>query len=262
MNSSPPIIGVIGGVGPYAGLDLVQKVFEQTRASTDQDHLPVALHSYPHRILDRTEYLEGRVAENPAHALAEIALGLERVGAAVVAIPCNTAHAPRIFGLIRQRLSEAGSSLKLLHLVEACVAHIQESGHGWQRIGVLSTTGTWRFGMYTQVLSQHGLTPIAPTEEMQSSLVHPAIYDLSYGIKAQSDPIHPQAKSQLLTAIQALKGAGAEAVILGCTELPLAFREGQALGLPLIDPTRALARALIREVAPEKLKPEGAQALP
>ena len=53
----------------------------------------------------------------------------------------------------------------------------------------------------------------------------------------------------------ALQAAGAEAVVLGCTELPVAFPEGEYDGLPLIDPTWVLARALIREVAPGQLQP-------
>ena len=51
------IIGIVGGVGPYAGLDLTEKIFGQTIASSDQEHLPVALLSLPERIEDRTRYL-------------------------------------------------------------------------------------------------------------------------------------------------------------------------------------------------------------
>ena len=64
-----------------------------------------------------------------------------------------------------------------------------------------------------------------------------------------------QARQQLMLGIEALQAAGAEAIILGCTELPLAFTEPMVAGLPLIDPTLILARALIREANPAKLKP-------
>ena len=63
-----------------------------------------------------------------------------------------------------------------------------------------------------------------------------------------------QAQANLQEGIATLKVAGAEAIILGCTELPLAFSEPTAAGLPLIDPTLILARALIREANPAKLK--------
>lgn len=249
-----PIIGIVGGVGPYAGLDMVQKIFEQTQAQSDQEHLPVALLSFPGRIADRTEYLEGRVDQNPGKALAGVLLQLEQIGATVAGIPCNTAHAPRIFDYILAKLKKAGSRIHLYHLIDECVAYIRKQYPQVQRVGVLSTTGTWRFGLYTQALQRQGLQPLAPPEDLQTQLVHPAIYDPSYGIKAQSDPIHARASRQLQQAMQYLQAQGAQAVILGCTELPLAFRTPAFEGIPLIDPTRILARRLILATAPHKLR--------
>src|SRR5690606_41469903 len=98
------IIGVIGGMGPYAGLDLVRKIFDHTAASRDQDHLPVALLSYPGRIRDRSLFLLRATEEdsgvNPAEAIAGIALELDRLGATVAGIPSNTAHAPAILDVV------------------------------------------------------------------------------------------------------------------------------------------------------------------
>lgn len=91
------MIGIIGGVGPTAGADLLQKITEETIAKSDQDHLPIILFSLPNKILDRTEYLEGKVNENPGKAMGDIALQLERAGATIAAAPCNTAHADEIF---------------------------------------------------------------------------------------------------------------------------------------------------------------------
>ncbi len=50
------MIGVVGGMGPYAGLDLVQKIFDHTQAKTDQGHIPVSMISIPHSIEDRTKF--------------------------------------------------------------------------------------------------------------------------------------------------------------------------------------------------------------
>ena len=72
-----PIIGVLGGMGPYAGLDLVRKIFDRTRAGVDQEHLPVALLSYAHRIQDRSAFLFDETTENPALAIAEVARQLD-----------------------------------------------------------------------------------------------------------------------------------------------------------------------------------------
>ncbi|MCJ7713906.1 aspartate/glutamate racemase family protein, partial [Candidatus Bathyarchaeota archaeon] len=91
--------------------------------------------------------------------------------------------------------------------------------------------------------------------KMQESLIHPAIYHPSYGIKTVSNPIHPQARENLIKGISFLKEEGAQAVILGCTEIPLAITEKKINDILLIDPTTVLARALIRFSNPEKIKP-------
>ena len=94
------MIGIVGGVGSYAGVDLLRKVYDQTMAAGDQEHLDTILLSMPSSIPDRTEYLVGEVDENPGKPIAEVLVQLDRAGATVAGIPCNTAHVEKIFGLI------------------------------------------------------------------------------------------------------------------------------------------------------------------
>jgi len=247
-------IGVVGGVGPFAGIDLLGKIAAQTAVTRDQDHLTVLNWSQPTTIVDRTEYLLGQVDENPAGALAAQVQQLARMGAGVVGIPCNTAHAPRIFNQIRAELAVANCSVKLLHMIEEVGRFLQTHLPGVTKIGVLSTTGTYRAGVYAAVLEPLGFTAVLPPFTLQTEKIHPAIYDPKYGIKA-CGVVTAQAQENLHAGIDTLKATGAEAIILGCTELPLAFTEPTAAALPLIDPTLILARALIREANPAKLKP-------
>lgn len=229
------IIGIVGGVGPMAGLDLFMKIIEETRVASDQEHLPVLLHSLPSGIADRTEYLAGRVKTNPAFALIKILKGLKRGGATVAAIPCNTAHAPAIFDIIRKN-----SPLKLVHMIEETARFLKKHHPRIKRVGLLSTMGTYQAEVYPDML--------VPDEKTKRA-VHDAIYNRKYGIKAQSSPVTGRARSILVSAVKELERKGAQAVILGCTEIPLALT-GKRLGrVYLIDPTRVLARALIREVA-------------
>ena len=88
-----PIIGIIAGAGPFAGLDLATKILEQTDASCDQEYLPMVSVSTPGEIEDRTRYLLGESEENPAYALAKNFLDLQRMNSKVIGMPCNTAHA-------------------------------------------------------------------------------------------------------------------------------------------------------------------------
>ncbi len=246
-------IGVVGGVGPFAGVDLLGKIAAQTAVTRDQDHLTVLNWSQPVAIVDRTEYLLGQVAENPAYALAVQVQQLAKMGAGVVGIPCNTAHAPRIFNQIRVELAASHCDVLLLHMIEEVGRFLQENLPDVTQIGILSTTGTYQAGVYADVLEPLEFTAVLPPFPLQTEKIHPAIYDPVYGIKA-CGVVTEQAQVNLLLGVNMLKTAGAEAIILGCTELPLAFTEPTAVGLPLIDPTLILARALIREANPAKLK--------
>ena len=249
------MIGIVGGVGPRAGLDLMRKLVDQTLAGSDRDHVDTLLYSLPSGIPDRTEYLLGHVDENPGIALAEILLRMEHAGVTVAGIPCNTAHAPPIFNVITDRLHKAGSSLRLLHMIDETLDSLQSELSGAERIGVLSTTGTYRAGIYRDALLARGFKPVLPPVDMQENLIHTAIYDPEYGIKSIPDRIHPQARKNLYRGFSWLSGQGARAVILGCTEIPLAFPRDSIRGMRTIDPAVALARALLRAGAPEKLKP-------
>ncbi len=250
-----PIIGVVGGMGPYAGIDLVQKIFDETLAESDQEHLPVTLVSYAHRIRDRSSFILGQDRVNPAPGIAEALEDLGRIGATVAGMPCNSAHAPIIFEAVLQALDSRGTRLRLLNLITEALTLAQESVPGIQRIGPLSTFGLHTAGLYRSRIAAAGLTPVMPAEDVAENVVHRAIFDPVFGIKAHSNPVPGKARDLVLKAVRHLKERGAEAVILGCTELPLAVGEARYEGIPLIDSTRALARGLIRETYPEKLRP-------
>ena len=248
------IIGIVGGVGPYAGLDLMKKVFDNTLSACDQDHVDALLFSLPSGIVDRTEYLEGREEQNPAEAIFGVLSRLETAGATVAGIPCNTAHAAPIFELIREKLDSAGSRIRLLHMINETVDFIKTALPDLRKIGVLSTSGTFHSRVYQDSLESASYEVLLPSEEMQEKLIHPAIYDEEYGIKSVSFPGHPQALQNLETGLNYLEALGAEAVILGCTEIPMALQESAGKGIIAIDPTQILARALIKHAFPDKLK--------
>ncbi|MBM4161976.1 MAG: aspartate/glutamate racemase family protein [Ignavibacteria bacterium] len=253
--STKKIIGVVGGVGPQAGLDLVQKILDQTIATSDQEHLPLILTSYPDQIADRTAFITGKSSTNPAYAIASILQQLETAGATVAGIACNAAHAPKIFDVIRDEMSRWKSKLHLLHMIEEIARSLKEVHPAVRSVGLISTLGTAKSKVYQTILEPKGYAVIAPSEEVQRDLIHRAIYDPEYGIKSRSHPVTERARTALLKAIGMLIQNGAEAVILGCTEVPLAIPESHVEGFPALDSTLILARALIREANPSKLRP-------
>lgn len=249
------VIGVIGGVGPYAGLDFIQKIFANTLAKKDQDHLSCILVSCPSVIPDRTAYLlqNTEEIENPAYGMFESARRLHSAGAGYVSVACNTAHAGRIFDPFCAMVKKSLPGLEIINMLEACKSYVKESLHK-NRLGLLATIGTHSSRVYHEYLrEEEGFTLIEPNTDGQKK-IHEAIFNEEFGIKAHSSEITAEAKSRIKNEIEGLIEQGAEAVILGCTELPLAVK-GQKYSVPLIDPAQITARLLIELTAPDKLLP-------
>ena len=254
MLKSQKTIGIVGGVGPYAGLDLNRKIFDHTRAATDQEHLPVLLASFSTTINDRTRFLLQREVENPARGLFEVIALLDSAGATVAGIPCNTAHAKPIFSKLEEMMHAHALQVKLLNMISEVIVELNSMLDSSSCVGVLSTLGTYKSGLYQTYLSKAHIPFVQPDDALAEE-VHTAIYHPDFGIKAHSNPVTQEARRIVKAAVRKLTGRGAEAVILGCTELPIALSHDALEGIKLIDPTAILARALIRDTYPEKLKP-------
>ncbi|HIG75055.1 MAG TPA: aspartate/glutamate racemase family protein [Bacteroidetes bacterium] len=249
-------IGVLGGLGPHAGLDLVRSILDETAARRDQEHLPVVLVSVPGRIPDRSAWLADRSAPSPAPPMLAVLRQLDEAGCAVAGIPCNTAHAPPLFDALREGLAEEGRELRLLHIVDTIVDRVREVAPGAERVGVLATSASIQNRLHEIGLEAAGMHAVVPDAEHQAR-VQASIFDEDWGLKAVSSPPDPRAREALHAATEHLVREGAQAVILGCTELPLAVPEAvhEATGVPFVSSTRALARGLIRATFPHKLRP-------
>ncbi|WP_294348765.1 amino acid racemase [uncultured Sphingobacterium sp.] len=247
------MIGIVGGLGPYSGLDITKKIIDETAARSDQEHLPLLLFSCPHLIPDRKAYLLDTSNENPAKAIASVLRKLEIAGATIAAIPSNIVHAEPIFSFVKAEIARTGSALQLLHIVHETVQFVHEN-YPDTMVGVISTAGEQLYSLYRAAFIEKGFDVVTP-EGTEQEKVNNAIYDAEYGIKAQPVPIANKAREDLLSAMDDLKKKGAQVIILGCAELPLAIPERDHNGMIIIDPNRILARALIRAVAPDKLKP-------
>ena len=255
-----------------AGVALHAKIIEHTLTDgTDQTHLTVFHHSCSPVIMDRTVFLEtlrdkGETGvagmAHPGEAMAGV---FARAGAMPFAygyvggVPCNTFHAPAIFDRFRSRLHEQNCPVRLVHMLDETIGLIGarlgkahgEAGAG-EKIGVLATLGTRFSGVYDALLSKAGYTPLHVSPE-DNALVHEAIYNREWGIKAVS-PVTKPAVDRVVEMTEKLATAGAKVVILGCTELPLALTGATHGSVMLVDPVVALARALVREAAPGKLR--------
>lgn len=224
---SKPLLGVLGGMGPLATVDFLQKLIEETPASRDQDHIPVITYSVP-QMPDRPPAVTGN-GESPLPYMLEGVRTLKRAGATAVAIACNTAHY-----WYDELVAESG--MPMLHIADAACVDLA----GVQRIGLLATQGTIAAGFYQARLAARGVECLLSSEDEQRTLVLPAIECVKRNDLAQAHTLATRAARGLLAQ-------GAQRIILGCTEIPLALDYQPSNGAEhCIDATRALACACVR----------------
>lgn len=223
-------IGIIGGLGPLAGLDLSKKVYEETHAQTDQGHIPMTILSDPASVPDRTRALLYN-GEDFVPAIVQQLHELRRADVAFAAIACITAHA---------RLSSIrdASPLPLLDMIlETCRLVHADFPHS--RVGILGTEATIRLGLFAAPLAALGHEIIA-TSEATIQLAHQGIYCVKASRLNEGQRL-------LRIAARKICAAGAQVIILGCTEIPLVLTETSIYDASVVDPTRILAKAIIKE---------------
>lgn len=220
-------LGVLGGMGPLAGAFFVQRLVALTPATRDQDHIPTILWSDP-RIPDRpAAFLQQ--GEDPlpwfTHAISE----LTRSGAKAIAIPCNTAH------LWHRQMAEA-TDVPVLHIAQAVADDLCRRNLRTGRIGLMATSVTLRARLYQDLLERHGFDCIAPAED------EPAHHCAKAIALVKVNRIE-EAFGHAERCVHILRARGAQAVVLGCTELPLALPHSRrvAMKIPILDSVDALA---------------------
>jgi aspartate racemase len=253
MTFPSPLIGILGGMGPQAGLDMADKLIAMTRTECDQDHIPFVLFSLPESVPDRTSYLLGKTTANPAYAIADQFENMSTMGVSIAVMACNTAHAGPIYDVALEIMQKRGVELRILHLIRETVTHITESYPDIRRVGILGTQGTYQTRLYDQALENVGLEVVLPDPDVREHDIHAALYAPSFGIKTCPGGVSKEATTRIHKAIRHLQANGAEAVILGCTELPLAINEEQIDGMPILDPAKIIVEKLILETYPDKL---------
>ena len=221
-------IGIIGGMGPMATVDLYEKITAHTLANTDQEHIHVLIDSNA-ATPDRTEAIL-RGGPSPLPSLLRSAERLAAAGADFLIIPCNTSH--HFIEDIR-----AASPIPVMSMIEQTAAYIVS--HGYRKAILLGTEGCLRVGVYQSVLEPYGVEAIVPDEAMQREVM-----DVVYrGIKADAPTWDVSRLNEMLAE---LEGETDAVSVLACTELPLAVCRYGLRGT-FVDPTLVLALAAIRE---------------
>jgi aspartate racemase len=218
------LIGVLGGMGPLATVDFMQKVIDTTSAKRDWDHVPLIVYSVP-QIPDRVSAAMAGTDE-PLSAMLTGIRTLEQAGVEAIAIACNTAHA------WYDQLA-ASTKVPIIHMAQAAIdAATQKTGP----MALMATLGTLRAGIYQRYFEKAGLQALVPQSAVQD-MINDAIAAVKRGEIER-------ARASLDVAAARLIASGADQLLLACTELPLAAR-GSVHEARCLDATACLAQSCV-----------------
>ena len=214
------VLGVLGGMGPAATLDFLIKVQALTGAKRDQDHIRVIADINP-KVPDRNDPFA-----KPGPVLAEMAGALQGAGAEVLAMPCNTAHT-------YADLISSASGLPLIDMIATATAAARDDGQ--RRVGVLGTSSALK--LYREYLAAGGMGLVRLPSEGQARFM--ALLD-----QIKAGDLGPPVRQAMAALARELVDEGAEAVIAGCTEVPLVMGQEDSR-VPLYDSSDLLARRCV-----------------
>ncbi len=228
MTRQARVVGVLGGLGPEATLDFYARVLALTPAARDQDHLHLIIDSNP-AVPNRNEAVAG-TGPSPGPLLSEMAAGLERAGADFLVMVCNAAHA-------YQRDIEAAVSIPFVSLIEETCEAALRAVPNVKKVGVLGSSGCLGAGLYQIAFAERGVTAIVPENAERDTFMR-TLYRIKAGDKGAD------VRETMRALAESLIDRGAQAVVAGCTEVPLVL-SGDALACPLIDSTAVLAERTV-----------------
>jgi aspartate racemase len=221
-------LGILGGMGPAASAEYVTRLINQTQANCDQEHIPFVLWNEP-RTPDRSTSLRNG-DDRPLPYLLQGIQVLKTAGCDLIVIPCNTAHF-WYDELIKLRVP-------IVHIVDSVAYSLCDANVNSGTIGIMGTQATIELGLYQDRLTDWNC--IVPSQEEMDNIVQPAIDLVKAGDMVKSH-------TMLMSVVDSLISRGAQAVVLGCTEIPLAIRELNQNGRPLINSIDSLVKVAIKE---------------
>lgn len=231
------ILGVLGGMGPAATADFMDKLAASTPAARDQEHIATVVYSDP-STPDRSDaMLTG--GESPVPALVRGIEFLCSAGVSAIAVPCNSAH------YWYEEMQQAAAEVPIVHIVDAVADQVRSSGTSLDRLGLMSTDGTAKSGIY-QRLEEHGYELMDLTDLGSKSPVTTGIHQVKAGDLDGG-------RRTLTSAANLLVDRGAQGIIYGCTDISAVLGPApEGLDAPVWDSATALAVASVEYIRSER----------
>jgi len=232
-------IGIVACSAEGAALCYRTICIEGAELMGPHGHPEVSMHT--HSLAD---YMQ-RIVRDDWQGVGELMLSsaekLAKIGADFLICPDNTIHEAL-------RLIKARSPLPWLHIAEVVAAEAQR--RGFQRIGLTGTRWLVESEIYPEKLARHGLEYVRPSVEDRAEINRIIFDELVYSL------LKPESVAVFQNVMMRMKVEGADAVALGCTEIPLLMNDENS-PLPTLDSTRLLARAALRRaIEPPQHVPE------
>lgn len=219
-------VGVIGGMGPASTVFFMDKVVQHTEASKDQDHIDMVVLNHA-TLPDRTEIIASGEHQVFVDAIKKDAEILQSLGVSCIAIPCNTAHF--FYSEIQKSVQ-----IPVINMIEEAVNHVSKMP-SVKCVGILATNGSLRTKLYENACAKVGLRTVTPSEGCQKVLT-----DIIYkGVKGGNE----SNLAEFLSIVEELRGAGADVVLLACTEL--SYFKSRTLPLYCVDAMDVLVQKVI-----------------
>lgn len=234
MEPKEKIIGILGGMGPEATVDLMQRIIRLTPALDDADHIRCIVDNNP-KVPSRIKAIIQGDGEDPGPFMAEMGRRLEVWGADILAIACNTAH--YYYDAVQQAVN-----IPVINMIDLVSGYVKTHFPKQDNVGILASPAVAITGLYTQRFDPLGIKEVWPDQEQQKHLL-----DIIKSIKQGNTGSRVRAGYK--EVCQNLKQKGASIAIVACTELS-ALSEG--LPIQSVDAAEVLAMEIVRTATNRK----------
>ena len=224
------VVGVIGGMGPEATVDLMGRVIKATPAEDDMDHIRMVVDNNP-QVPSRIKAIIEGTGESPAPCMAQMARNLAASGADFLVIPCNTAH------FYYDEVCSA-VDIPVMNMVDVTVETVLNENASIRTVGLLASKAVLMTGLYTKPFKGKGVDVIYPSPEAQELLMA-SVRKIKTGKYDIGD------REVLQSAAEELVRKGSKALIVACTELSI-ICDGLDAGVKVYDASQVLAESIVR----------------
>ncbi len=227
-SSKESVVGILGGMGPEATTDFMQRIIRFTPARDDVDHVHCLVDNNP-KIPSRIKALLEGSGYSPAPCMAEMARKLEEWGADFICIPCNTAHN------YYQDVDRA-VSIPVLNIVELTAEAMREFCPRAHKAGILASPAIRLTRLYDEPCKRQGFETVFPSPGMEEQLLR--VIKL-----VKTGDTGPEVHALYQAVIEDVACLGAEVLAIACTELGLLARARYPV--PFVDAADVLAKTAV-----------------